>query len=83
MTVVSSKEFTTHQRKYFGLAMDSEVHIKRGRNMFRLMREPVADEQPLLEPDEDFYRSLSADEFREKLVVVLNRVDEKYAKKCG
>jgi hypothetical protein len=45
MTVVSSKEFTTHQRKYFGMAMDSGVCIKRGRNMFRLMHEPTVDDR--------------------------------------
>jgi predicted transcriptional regulator len=68
MTVVSSKEFTTHQRKYFGIAMDGGVCIKRGRNMFRLMHEPVADEQPtIFEPDEDLRRSISIDELRERV----------------
>ena len=34
------------------------------------------------EPDEDFYRSLSAEEFRERLIVILEEVDKRYAKKC-
>ncbi len=61
MTVVSSKEFTTHQRKYFGMAMNNEVRIKRGRNMFRLMHEPT-DDVIYHEPDEDLRRSITKDE---------------------
>jgi len=34
-----------------------------------------------LEPDEDFYRVLPAEEFRKNLVVVLENVDKKYASK--
>ena len=34
MTVVSSKEFTTHQRKYYNKAVSENVFIKRGKNMF-------------------------------------------------
>jgi len=36
----------------------------------------------VLEPDEDFRRAISAEEFREKLIVVLDRVDKKYANRC-
>ena len=36
----------------------------------------------VLEPDEDLRRAIPADEFREKLIVVLDKVDKKYAKKC-
>jgi hypothetical protein len=35
MTVVTSKEFATHQTKYYNLAVnEEEVVIKRGKNMF-------------------------------------------------
>jgi len=34
MTVVSSKEFTTHQKKYYNKAVSENVFIKRGKNMF-------------------------------------------------
>ena len=34
MTVVSSKEFTTNQRKYYNKAISENVFIKRGKNMF-------------------------------------------------
>lgn len=66
MIVVSSKEFTTHQRKYYGLAMHDELCITRGRNRFRLVPEP-ADGVIYHEPDEDFYRSISIDELRERV----------------
>ena len=36
MTVVSSKEFSTNQRKFYNLALNEQVAIKRGKNMFYL-----------------------------------------------
>ena len=30
MTIVSSKEFNTHQEKYLDLALDEEIFVKRG-----------------------------------------------------
>jgi len=34
MTVVSAKEFVTNQKKYFDLALNGQVMIKRGNNLF-------------------------------------------------
>ena len=34
MTVVSTKEFITNQKKYFDLALNEQVIIQRGNNMF-------------------------------------------------
>ena len=85
MTIVSSKEFVNNQKRYFDLALNEDIAIKRGKNMFHLTYTPIEKtypEQPFLEPDEDFYSALSADEFREKLMVVLDKVDKKYASKC-
>ena len=36
MTVVSSKEFATKPTKYYNLAQNEQVLIKRGKNMFQL-----------------------------------------------
>jgi predicted transcriptional regulator len=36
MTVVSSKEFATNQRKFYNLALNERVVIKRGKNTFYL-----------------------------------------------
>ena len=34
MTIISSKEFATHQEKYFELALNEHVFVQRGNNMF-------------------------------------------------
>ena len=44
MTLVNSKEFASHQKKYFDMAVNERVCIRRGRNMFHLIYSPVADE---------------------------------------
>ena len=75
MTVISSKEFLTNQKKYFELALEREILIKRGKNKFVFSNANQYDE--ILEPDGDFRRALSADEFRERLVVVLDKIDKK------
>jgi hypothetical protein len=36
MTVVSSKEFVGNQKRYFDLAVNEELFIKRGKNVFHL-----------------------------------------------
>ena len=91
MTVVSTKEFNIDQEKYFDLALEEEVFIKRGDYMFLLLNKNVNDTniyhdesvyEEVLAPDDDFRRALSVEEFRERLMVVLDRVDKKYANKC-
>jgi len=91
MTVVSSKEFISNDDKYFDLALDEQVYIQRGDNMFLLLSKKADDMniyheasvyEEILEPDDDFRRALSAEEFREKLIVVLDNVDKKYANRC-
>jgi hypothetical protein len=37
MTVVSCKEFASNQRRYFDLAVNEELFIKRGKNVFHLI----------------------------------------------
>ena len=52
MTLVSSKEFASNQKRYFDLALKQDVVIKRGKNRFHLMFVPVDKqhpEQPFLE----------------------------------
>jgi len=91
MTVVSSKEFSIHQEKYFEMAIDEQVFIQKGDNIFLLIckntddmniyhEESVYNE--VLEPDEDFNRALSSEDFRKRLVVVLDGIDKKYANRC-
>jgi len=63
MTVISSKEFAANQTRYYNLAQNEQLGIKRGKNMYHLIHTPVENypEQPIFEPDDDFYRSISAD----------------------
>ena len=37
MVLVSSKEFATNQRKFYGMALNERVIIKRGKNRFYLI----------------------------------------------
>jgi hypothetical protein len=61
MTVVSSKEFTTNQDKYFDMALDEQVYIRKDDNMFIVT---VANEnrKKYLEPDDDLCRAITGEE---------------------
>ena len=78
MTVISSKEFATNQNKYFELAMNEQVYIKNGENMFLLIYTTVDNtevkERVYYEPDEDFYRSITADEFLEGALKIIDNI---------
>ena len=78
MTVVSSKEFVSNQKRYFGLAMKEDVCIEDGENRFHLMynsiKEPHTQERVYYEPDEDFYRSITADEFKEGALRIIDKI---------
>ena len=54
MTVVSSKEFVTSPAKYFNRAINEQVMIKRGRNMFHLINANASIEEDE-EDDNDVY----------------------------
>ena len=86
MTVINSREFALNQKRYFDLAINEDVFIKRGKNRFRLVytngKNTNSTEYAYNEPDDDFYRAMSAEAFREKLVIVLDKIDRKYANKC-
>ena len=44
MTVISSKEFVTSQKKYFDMALYEQVCIKRGKNRFLLVHSSASDD---------------------------------------
>ena len=72
MTVVSSKEFATHQDKYFDLAQDEEICIERGVNMFYLICRPV--EKPIIfKPDDELRSCMTMDEFRAKTHEIIDK----------
>jgi len=81
MTVVSSKEFVSNQKRYFDLALNEDIAIKRGKNMFHLIyasEEKIYPEQPILEPDEDFYNAISGDEFKKRALEIVEKVHNAY-----
>ena len=82
MTTITGKEFTTNQKKYFDLAINEDVCIKRGKNIFFLICNSVdetnVDEDMIFEPDDDLRRSISMDELRES---VHEHIHKLFAKK--
>jgi hypothetical protein len=80
MTIVSSKEFAGNQEKYFDMAMNEQVYVQRESDniTFIISR----DEKKYLEPDDDLRRAISADEFRKRLIVAIDKIDKRYANKC-
>jgi len=76
MTVVSTKEFNTQQDKYFDMAINGNVCIKRGDNMFYLSFAPVQEqypEQPILEPDDDLRNAIPMTEVRDRIIDYIRR----------
>ena len=61
MTVVSTKEFNTNQDKYFRLALNEQVFIQRGSNMF-VVSTAEEPQKRYKEPDDDLCRAITMDE---------------------
>jgi predicted transcriptional regulator len=81
MTVVSSKEFASHQKKYFDLARNDKVVIKRGKNLFHLIGAPIENASgydEILEPDEDFYGAITMDEFKKRALEIVEKVHNQF-----
>ena len=71
--------------------MNEQVFIQKGDNTFLLIYKNIDEMNSyhdanvydeVLEPDEDFYRAIPANVFRERLIEVLDKVDKKYANQC-
>ena len=65
MQVVSSTEFATHHQKYLDLARKEQLLVNDGKYTFEITYQPVVEEPVCFEPDEDFYRSITAEELLE------------------
>jgi len=76
MTVVSTKEFISNQKKYFNIALNEQVYIKRGGNMFMVAR---ANEEKIeyKEPDDDLRRAITMDEFKKRAIEDLREIFSK------
>ena len=78
MQVVSSTEFATHQQKYFDLARHQQVFVRDRDCTFVVEK---TDEKKLLQPDDDFHRAISMDEFQRRALLVVEKLDKKYGKR--
>ena len=85
MTVITTQEFAANQNKYFDMAINQDVCIKRDEGMFHIRYNPVAEtngkKQKYKQPDADFYRAISMDEFIKKAIERVERIDKMYAKR--
>ena len=87
MTVVNCKEFVGNEDKYFDMALDEQVIIQKGDNMFFLIYKNMDDMniyhdasvyEEILAPDDDFRSAVSMDEFRKRARVMVENVYNRY-----
>jgi len=58
------------------MAVIDDVRIRRKRNTYRLVYNPIAEEQPVLQPDDDLRRAITGDELLER---IYRDIDKKFA----
>jgi hypothetical protein len=78
MRTITNSEFAAHPEMYLDMAREQDVRIKKGRTAFRLIRETPATTQPILEPDDDLRRAISAEEFRKSAIEIVEKVHHKF-----
>ena len=90
MTVINTKEFNSHQDKYFEMALDEQVFIQNGDHTFLLIYNNVDDMhvyheasvyEEVLEPDEDFRNAISGDEFKKRALEMVEKIHNLYSNK--
>ena len=66
MTVVSSKEFAANEDKYFDMALDEQVFVKRGDYIYHILCANMdnIEEQPILASDDDLRSGITKEEFK-------------------
>ena len=74
MTVVNSKEFADNQKRYFDLAVNEELFIKRGKNVFHLICTTVDGNIDADDHDDEY---ITKDEL---LAGIYEDIDKFYAK---
>ena len=75
MTIVNTKEFD------FDMALRNDVIVQKGDNMFIVQK--LANDEPdiICEPDDDFYRSISGEEFKKRALEIVEKVHNRYYSK--
>jgi len=77
MTVVSSKEFAINEDIYFDMAVNEDVFVQRGNMMFVVARLNDHKSKKRLKPDDDLRRSISADEFKDGALKIIDKIFNK------
>jgi hypothetical protein len=70
MNVINSKEFASNQDKYFDIAKNENVCIKRGNGMFHLTYQPAKTQfstQTILAPDDNLRSAITAEELLKRV----------------
>jgi hypothetical protein len=65
-TVITAQEFNTDQEKYFDLAVNEHVIIKRGRIRYCLTQEVT--KRKYKTPDDDLRRAIPMEEIRDSII---------------
>jgi hypothetical protein len=81
MRTITNSEFTANPGLWLGMASRQDVRIRKGRDIYRLIHETPAetlDQTPLLEPDDDLRRAISAEEFRKGVLEIVDKVHRKF-----
>jgi len=82
MTVITTQEFVANQNKYFNMAINQDVCIKRDEGMFHIRYNPVTEtngkKQKYKQPDADFYMALSGEEFKKRALEIVEKVHNQF-----
>jgi hypothetical protein len=79
MTVVSTKEFNANQDKYFDMALDEQIFVKRGDYTYLVSNANNGypnEYDEVLEPDDDFRRAITGEELLKRIYI---DIDKKFA----
>ncbi len=73
MRTISTHEFSANPDLYLDMACEQDVYIQKGQQVFHLTCEPPIPPQPFLEPDDDFRRAITIDEFKKRMRVSIHK----------
>jgi hypothetical protein len=75
MTVVSTQDFVANHNRYFDLAVNEQVIVKRGDTTFSIVcnADTMQEKQKILQPDDDFRRAITMEQLREQTYEVIDK----------
>jgi hypothetical protein len=73
MAAVKSGDFVSNQNKYFDMAVNEDVCVKSGKNMFTVGVVNEYKPDMIFEPDDDFYRSISGEELKKRAIEMVEK----------